>query len=260
MIGVVIPVRNGWADTKECLDSLYKSTAKIKVALIDGGSTDDTRYARHYRQDLIHLQVYRRLTFSQAANIGLRLLFDYDEIKHVLLLNNDTVVSRDALEVMVSQFFENIGIVTPRINYYDSRIVWSAGGSLKLSWGLTWHENIRNEQPGLSNFVDWATGCALMLSKECWQKVGTFDEKLPWYDSDVDLCLRAKQAGLTIWYTNRAVIEHKIGRSSPSWWQAKEKIRGRYLLLRKHLSWWRLPLALSGFLVQSAIRMTRRIR
>lgn len=256
MLGVVIPVRNGWEDTKECLESLYKSRFPIRVILVDGGSTDRTWMAHNVFEKLEIIRATWRLDFSTAVNLGCERAFSYPDIDKVLILNNDTRVLGYALEFMEGQFdaYHKVGIVTPRINYYNSEVIWSAGGALNLNWGLTWHRNIRTLLPDLSNFADWATGCAMMVSKKCWEDVGVFDENLPWYDSDVDFSIRAKAKGWTIWYTSKAWIEHKIGRSSTNWWKVKEKMRGRYLLLKKHVSFWRLPLALVGFLVQSFFR------
>lgn len=255
MLGIVIPVRNGWEDTRECLESLYAQNFPVEIVLMDTGSTDGTVSCLNEFPCIFRYK-FHGANFSQAVNRGCNFLFSFKDIDRVLILNNDTLILDEALKEMsnCSNYYGSVGIVTPRINYYGSELVWSAGGAYNLDWGLTWHENIRVLKPEASNFVDWATGCAMLIHKKCWQEAGGFDEKLPWYDSDVDFCIRAREKSWLVWYTSQALIQHKIGRSSSSWWQVKEKLRGRFLLLKKHVSWWRLPLALLGFMMQALFR------
>lgn len=256
-VGVVIPAKNRWQDTLECIQSLWQSSTPLQIIVVDGGSSDETVEAAKYLRNVVYLRDENKTTFSAMVNFGVNHAFYNLRLDSVLILNNDTVVQADAIALMSDNIYNGVGVVTPRINYYGTSNVWSAGGADRLRLGLTWHENIRSDDPGLSGPRSWGTGCAMLISKRCWRDVRGFDEKMPWYDSDVDFCFRARNRGYVVQYVNDAVIEHKIGSSSSSLWQYKEKIKGRLALIAKHVVWYERPLAVAGFLAQSLARYVR---
>jgi GT2 family glycosyltransferase len=56
--------------------------------------------------------------------------------------------------------------------------------------------------------VPWLTGACLLLSRECLNEIGTFDEQYFMYYEDVDLCERARQAGWKIFHDPRWGMIH----------------------------------------------------
>ena len=61
--------------------------------------------------------------------------------------------------------------------------------------------------------VPWVSGAALCCRRSTWDAIGGFDEKFFLYYEDVDLCLRASQAGWEVWHVPEAVISHQSGAS-----------------------------------------------
>ena len=58
--------------------------------------------------------------------------------------------------------------------------------------------------------VSWATGCCLLVRRECMNDLGGLDESFFLYYEDVDLCRRARQRGWTVWYEpSLRVIHHR---------------------------------------------------
>jgi hypothetical protein len=43
--------------------------------------------------------------------------------------------------------------------------------------------------------VAWVTGAAMAIRRAAWEQVGSFDERFRFYGQDLDLCLRAGDAG-----------------------------------------------------------------
>jgi GT2 family glycosyltransferase len=84
--------------------------------------------------------------------------------------------------------------------------------------------------------VDWVSGAAAMIRRETLDQVGGFDERFFMYCEDVDLCLRAHQAGWDVWYVPDAVVSHAIGKSTDQ--VANKSIRmfhhSMWLFYRKH--------------------------
>jgi GT2 family glycosyltransferase len=78
--------------------------------------------------------------------------------------------------------------------------------------------------------VEFLNGACVLVKCEMLKKIGLLDEEFYLYGEDLDLCLRARKANYKLLYQPRAVIRHKISRSTPAF----RKLRYRYQ------SWWRL--------------------
>jgi N-acetylglucosaminyl-diphospho-decaprenol L-rhamnosyltransferase len=75
--------------------------------------------------------------------------------------------------------------------------------------------------------VDWVAGASMLVRREVFERVGTFDEAFFLYFEETDLCLRARQHGYSTLYVRDSVVEH-IGSAStglrnlavrkPSYW------------------------------------------
>ena len=57
------------------------------------------------------------------------------------------------------------------------------------------------------------SGAFLCCRRSILKDIGGFDEKFFLYYEDVDLCLRATQAGWEVWHVPEAVVEHQSGAS-----------------------------------------------
>jgi GT2 family glycosyltransferase len=64
--------------------------------------------------------------------------------------------------------------------------------------------------------VDWATGAALLVSAECDDRVGAWDERYFLYSEEVDYCARVRDADLRVRYVPDAGIDHAEGGSGRS--------------------------------------------
>jgi N-acetylglucosaminyl-diphospho-decaprenol L-rhamnosyltransferase len=68
--------------------------------------------------------------------------------------------------------------------------------------------------------TDWAEGSTLLVSKECWDQVGPWDESFFLYSEETDFALRARDRGLCTRYVAGAEAVHLEGDSgsSPGLW------------------------------------------
>jgi GT2 family glycosyltransferase len=67
-----------------------------------------------------------------------------------------------------------------------------------------------------SHDVDWATGAAVLVSAECDDRVGAWDERYFLYSEEVDYCARVRDADLRVRYAPDAGIDHAEGGSGRS--------------------------------------------
>ena len=68
--------------------------------------------------------------------------------------------------------------------------------------------------------TDWAEGSTLLISAECWQRCGPWDESFFLYSEETDFALRARDVGLVTLYVPSAQAVHLQGGSgqSPGLW------------------------------------------
>jgi hypothetical protein len=86
--------------------------------------------------------------------------------------------------------------------------------------------------------TEYATGSAMLVRREVFQRVGMLDERFFLVWEDVDFSLRAREAGFVLGATPHAVVRHARSatfgdEASPL--QRYFFVRNPFLLLRKHL-------------------------
>ena len=208
--------------TRSCLLSLSSCLNKdFQIIVVDNGSTDGSgqQLFAEFQQSCTFLFSDSNLGFTGGNNHGIKWAleraFDY-----FLLLNNDTEVNPDFLDVMLKEFSlnPNVGAVQPMILFMDDpKRIWSAGGKWIPSLGraITLGDRIV-----LSDYViqkkklDWATGCCLMISREALEKTGKLNDHYFAYFEDVEWSLRCVEAGYEIALAEKAMIYHVAGGSS----------------------------------------------
>jgi GT2 family glycosyltransferase len=200
----------------ECLASLGKSTYKPQQIIIsDNGSSDGSI-------ELIRKEFPTTTVILNNANIGYAEannrafgVVDIGDNEYLLLLNSDTVVTSSFLEnLIVAAERTSFDIVGPKIMYYDRpNIIWFAGGYFNPDRGTYYHRGKGEIDKGQYNekvFCDFVTGCALLIRKSLFRKLGGYDPKFFMYCEDLDLCLRARAIGARIGYVSDAQLYHKV--------------------------------------------------
>jgi hypothetical protein len=138
--------------------------------------------------------------------------------RYCLLLNNDIAVGKEMVSRLVetAEADPRIGIVAPRIYYYGTKKIWYDGGIFNPWTGVTRHKNIRKIGPAgeVPKVTDYATGCCMLISRDCIERVGDFDVSLsPAYGEDVDYSLRARSQKFLIVVNPKAIMWHKVSQS-----------------------------------------------
>lgn len=73
---------------------------------------------------------------------------------------------------------------------------------------------------GAAAVTDWAEGSTVLISAECWERCGPWDESFFLYSEETDFALRARDAGFATRFTPAARAVHLEGdsRVSPGLW------------------------------------------
>jgi GT2 family glycosyltransferase len=225
-ISVVIPTRDYLEVLEVAIDGLRTKTdyPNLEIVIADNESTRPETLA--YLADLKEQGV--RVIECQGA-------FNYSDINNkaidastgelVLLLNNDiSMLDAGWLKEMVRYFTDaKVGIVGPKLLYPDGSLQ-HAGVTIGLG-GVAGHRCVGypGDAPGrfgrlaLAQDVSCVTGACLLIRRSLYDKVGGLDAvNLPVAFNDVDLCLRAQEAGYRIIWTPFAVLKHHESKSRGS--------------------------------------------
>ena len=193
-----------------CLDSIAESVTGIayEVIIVLNDPTPDL--AAEIEEGVIGARV-----FSFRANLGfggaVNFAAERARGEYLVLLNDDCVATRGWLEPLVDteERRPRCAIVggtnlNPDGTVQEAgSVIWSDGSASCIGEGMAPHR-MRFERR-----VDYVSGGCFLIKKAVWDQLGGFDESYyPAYYEDVDLCLRAAEAGWEAWYQPLSVVFH----------------------------------------------------
>jgi hypothetical protein len=257
LVYIIILNWNGRKDTAECLESLQHLTyPNFKTIVVDNGSTDNSVFfLKEKYREVDFVENEDNLGFARGNNIGIREAVGRGA-DYVFLLNNDTLVDKDMLTILIKAAQDNpaVGMLGPKINYYyDKDRIWAAGGKVIFPLALTFHRRGRRQDKLTYSKivdVDYQPACALLVKKETIGHIGLLHTSYQVYYEDTDWCLRAKKSGYRVVCVESAKIWHKVSASSGGWLSPLRlywKTRSGYIFFKKHTRFiWKIvsPLAL----------------
>jgi GT2 family glycosyltransferase/glycosyltransferase involved in cell wall biosynthesis len=200
--------------------SLQTSSIPLPVIVVDNGSDDGS--AGRLRAELADVPVIetgRNLGFSGGCNVGIRMVLD-EGAPFVLLVNSDVVLAPEAVEILLGAAADHpsAGIVgAVLLGREEPDRIASAGMRYSRRTGRMRHVAAGYPMsllpPGSVHAVDAVSGCVMLIRREVFERIGLFDEEYFFFFEDVDVCLRARDAGFEVIRANGAVAYHEGGRS-----------------------------------------------
>lgn len=221
---------------RTCLQSLEAARSRHTIVpwVVDNASQDNS--AGLVRTEFPHVRLIvnaRNTGFAAGNNLALRPIVDHlpaDRMavaqRYIMLLNNDTVVEPDALELLIDylEAHPSVGAVGPKVVLLDGTLDAACRRSFptpEVSFyrmtGLSklfprsrrfGRYNLTYLDPDQETEVDSLVGAAMLVRAAVVREVGLLDETFFMYGEDVDWCFRIKSYGWRIAYYPRAVIHH----------------------------------------------------
>lgn len=266
-IGIVIVHFGNKRDTLECLDSvkkLYKHRLRINIYLINNDPNNRfTMEETILFKNINIINLAENLGFAAGVNIGSKHAL-YDKCSYIFLLNNDTVVKPELLNIILPYFNDkNIGLISPIITYYtDPKIIWCASGYLNHTFLYSVYPNMGKvlSEVKFPDIIEADFGAAALLIKsDVFKKIGFFDERYFLEVEDIEFCFRAKNAGFRMVYAPYPLVLHKVssnagikGTNMLTPKRAFFYARNFFILLRDHRKSFNIATALIG---QTFIRL-----
>ncbi|MEA3254643.1 MAG: glycosyltransferase family 2 protein [Candidatus Altiarchaeota archaeon] len=216
-VSIVILNWNGWEDTLECLKSLHQTTyPNYDIIVVDNGSTDNSpKILRRIYSGIDLIENKENIGFGEGNNVGINYALNRGA-DYILLLNNDTTVDPKFLSELVEAAEGNpdAGILGSKIYYYHKpEVVWLSCYKINSLTGLC----IQVDKGVDAGECDYVAGCAMLIRKEVFDKIGLFDPDFYLYGEDAEFCIRASfHRGYRILYVPTAKIYHKVSASSKS--------------------------------------------
>jgi GT2 family glycosyltransferase len=229
LLSVVLVSYNTKELLRNCLISLFancKST-RPETIIVDNCSQD--RSAEMVERDFPEVRFIRNVSnegFARAINQGIRI----SQGRYVLLLNPDTMIVDQAIDIMLS-WMENhpdIGICGPQLLNEDrtiQRSIFSFPNLLTVTMvHLCFFLSPINRLLQIGEFrdhtrsqmVECVSGACFMIRREVIDSVGLLDERFFLNAEEMDLCQRATLDGWKVYFLAEAKVVHYRGKSSES--------------------------------------------
>ncbi len=210
LVDIVIPTWNGWEFLEPCLRSIVRQSFKgYTITVVDNGSTDNTVPALQQQfPEVVIVAFSENRGFSVAVNAGIRA----GSHPLVFLLNNDTELAPDCLQVLVDASRENSNqfFAAKMLSFSDHSLLDGAGDSF-LRGGAGYRLGTMEKDGGVydrQREVFGACAGAALYRRSFFLQTGLFDEDFFAYLEDVDLNLRAARHGLRCLFVPKARVYH----------------------------------------------------
>jgi O-antigen biosynthesis protein len=213
-LSIIIPVYSQHLTTFACLASIaeHSPICPFEVIVMDDAAEEIASESLACVSGVRFIRNETNLGFIGNVNRGAEMALG----RYLLILNNDTIVTRGAIDTMIETFHahQRVGMVGAKLLNTD--------GTLQEAGGIVWRDGSawnwgRNEDPANPKFnfvrdADYCSGAALLIERKLFRDLGSFDAHFaPAYYEDTDLAFRIRAHGLRVLYQPHAEIYHLEG-------------------------------------------------
>lgn len=214
-VSVLIPTWNGAALLRQYLPPLQVAMDRYEgpweCVIVDDGSTDETLQllAKEFAWVRV-VPLPDNGGVSRAFNAGLR----ETRFPYVLSINNDVKVSPDFLAPLVQvleKFPEAFGAGSlQKGKSLQGESLLEGYTEIGLRDGIIFLNNRTGETVGRATFESGCLNlaCALLRRDMLLQLGGMNEIFSPFYWEDVELCIRARKAGWSLYFCPESVVDH----------------------------------------------------
>ena len=273
-IGIIVVNLDSYSDTARCLESLATTSyPNTMIFVVDNGSKDgsDAQLRRDFHS-VTHYRLPTNLGSTGGRNFGIRSAIQ-NSCDHVLLLDDDAIVTPGFLEPLVSRIESdpNIAAVTGKIYHAPhnpgdpSNVLWYAGCIRR--WHA-WYNHVGMGERDAGNYdtptpVACMAACLMLMRSSAIQKIGGLSDDYFVYWEEPDWCARASKAGYQCYYEPKSIIYHnyksgQVGKETP--FHNYLVFRNALIFNKKHNPFWRRVQFWIAFPLLAAYRLAMDIR
>ena len=221
-LSVILVSFNDWVHLEKCLQSLktLPSEIDLEIITVDNNSTDGSPdLVKKKFPEVKLLCNSENLGFSKANNLGIRVSAG----EFILFLNSDTIVSTQALAVLLDEMKRNptVGAVGPALLpdqkkhqvSFGRRVDFFSEFIQKGFFNLYYAKKIKSDKKVRT--VGWLSAACLLVRRTSLEEAGGFDENYFLYFEDIDVCYKMREKGWSLLFCPQSKIVH-IGGTSTS--------------------------------------------
>lgn len=208
---IILPVYNGLAYVKNCIESIITSTVDCiyHLYIVDDSSDPYTasfliNQAGEYPQNITLHRNYQNMGFIYSCNTGIKL----GSAPYVTLINSDVIVTQGWLSRLIhcAESDPRIAAVNPFTNY-------AANINIPLAPGANFYgmdDILAQNSPRSYPDVVTGVGFCMLLRRSALEEVGLFDKMYgQGYCEDSDLCMRLTTRGYRTVVADDVYVYHK---------------------------------------------------
>jgi GT2 family glycosyltransferase len=219
-VSVVVAICDSPRVVRRCLASLEKYAAQAEVILVDDGSKlpETIGMLRGFRDrnQWRFIRHERSCGHSRSCEAGAR-----QATRPILcLLNSDTMVTPWSWQGIIEAFESdpNIVVAGPSTSWASTAQMMQRAMHCRHFWTESQINGyaaqiVVSGRRQLPVDLPEASGCAFFIRKKVWEQAGGFDENLPDYGNESELCMRLRERGWRIVWAPSSYIHH-FGRQS----------------------------------------------
>lgn len=250
-VTIAVIARDVRSELERCFGSIEEHAGvPVETILVDNASSDGTReWVRSVHPEVVLIEAPKNL--GDAAR---ELSLERAQSEYVMFLDSDTALTAGALPSMIAALEDNPswGLIGPRLVYDDGSLQpscrrfptpilpllrrpplgWVFGDSRIVRRHLMLdfdHERVRP--------VQYVIGACQLFRASLARAAGSYDTKIFWGPSDIDWCIRIRDAGGEVVYFPGATVVHSYRRSTsrkPTSWLALRHLRAFYYFQWKY--------------------------
>jgi len=245
-VSIVVVTYNNIELTKKCLESMEKfnNYHNSEIIIVDNMSEkDETReFLIEYEKAHEHVKVILNDInggFSYGNNIGIKAASG----EYIILLNNDTIVTPNWIERLISHFHTNekLGMLGPRTNNIGNEAKIDVSYE-SIDEMIEFSEQLYRENKGKEyQEIRVLAFFCVAIKKEVFESIGLLDEAfgIGMFEDD-DFCERAKAEGYSLSCADDVFIYHHLGATfnrEPSEWKQNLFKKNKALYESKYGKW-----------------------
>lgn len=253
LVSIITVNYNQAAVTAALLRSLSCLTyPAYEMIVVDNASAEPAGFLKEEFPFIIYVASPENAGFAGGNNLGLR----YAKGEYVFFINNDTEVTPDLLDGLVSylQQHPGCGLACPKIKFFHQPDTIQYAGctdmhpltSRTYAIGSSQRDKGQYDEAGKTGMPH---GASMMAPMKVINEVGPMSEVFFLYYEELDWAARMKAAGYDVHYVGTATIYHKesvsTGRNSP--FKTYFIYRNRMLYIRRNYTRLKRAVGLSFF-------------
>ena len=212
-VNIIIPVFNRINETKKIISNLrdQDTCEKIKILIIDDGSTDGTSQWLSSQKDLFLLRGNGKLLWGGAINLGINYIIkNHPSDEWILLINNDVEVKKDYVDNLLKIAKKNYPAAVGSVVKNKKNEIISLGPRID-PWHLKVEEIYKKNFVFKNKFVyediDALSGRGVIYPlKSIIEAKGLNSKIFPHYYGDYSLSMKINKKGYKLITSLQAIV------------------------------------------------------